>query len=216
MKSALAVPTGAPDGLVYLQEFLTPDFEGILLSHLSALDWDTRGLFRRRGKIVKRREIDFSHDYGRHNRLLTAGAPLPFFLEQVRDACAESIGIDAGTLQQVIVALYRPGAGIDWHTDAIRALGEPICGVSLGAPCTMRFRQRGETGDVWSLRLDPRSLLVFQGPARWDYEYQIPPLRETRYSITLRTLLERQCSALCKKPVVEQRNPSPPVSGLLG
>ena len=77
-------PAGAPPGLGYLPAFLAHDEEAALLAELEQLDWDGRGKFRRRCNVVKRREIDFIHDYGRNNRKLSPGPPLPPFLEPVR------------------------------------------------------------------------------------------------------------------------------------
>jgi alkylated DNA repair dioxygenase AlkB len=36
--------------------------------------------------------------------------------------------------------------------------------------------------------LEPRSLYVMEGAARWNYVHSISPVKELRYSITFRTL----------------------------
>ena len=42
--------------------------------------------------------------------------------------------------------------------------------------------------DLWRLNLLPRSLFVMEGPSRYEFHHRIRQVKETRYSITLRTL----------------------------
>ena len=176
-----------PPGLKYAADFLSVDEEAELLNAVQELDWDAHGLIRRRGRVVKRREIDFIHEYGRHNRQLAEGLPLPPALEDVRARCASCVGVQPALFKQVIVSMYPRGAGIDWHVDSTEAFGDLICGISLAAPCVMQFRQVGGNKS-WSLMRQPRDLLVLRGPSRFEYQHRIPPVKATRYSITLRTL----------------------------
>jgi len=41
---------------------------------------------------------------------------------------------------------------------------------------------------VFAIGLAPRSAYVMQGDIRWRWQQHIPPTKELRYSITLRTL----------------------------
>jgi len=40
--------------------------------------------------------------------------------------------------------------------------------------------------------LEPRSLYVMTGEARWKWKHSIPPVKSLRYAITFRTLRESQ------------------------
>jgi alkylated DNA repair dioxygenase AlkB len=177
-----------PPDLRYLPNFLTSDEEQALIKALAPFDWDGRGLIKRYGQIVRRRELDFLHDYGRNNRRVSTGTPLPEFLAPLRARVATAVQIAPEAIGQIITALYRPGAGIDWHTDSIKAFGEPICSVSLGAPCIMQFRRSKAEGVSYRIALAPRSLLIMEGAARWGYQHHISAVKEQRYSVTLRTL----------------------------
>jgi len=97
---------------------------------------------------------------------------------------------DPQDLVQVIVGRYPAGAGIGWHRDA--PIFERIAGVSLLAPCRMRF-QRGSGGDrsVAELHLASRSAYLMSGDARSEWQHSIPATKSLRYSITFRTLRER-------------------------
>lgn len=53
----------------------------------------------------------------------------------------------------------------------------------------MRFRRvvSGATV-VWRQPLAPRSAYVLDGAARWTWQHHVPPVSETRTSITFRTV----------------------------
>jgi alkylated DNA repair dioxygenase AlkB len=52
----------------------------------------------------------------------------------------------------------------------------------------MRFKPYKKEGKIFSTILEPRSIYVIRGPARWQYQHSIPPVENLRYSITFRTL----------------------------
>ena len=193
-RAGFQIPTGAPPGLLYLPEFLSEGDENSLLKKLRQLDWERYGIVKVRGKISRRREIDFIHEYNTRGRSLSPGRDVPSFLEPLRERCESILDLEPGAIQQVITTKYAPGAPIGWHVDA-KVFGGTICGISLGSSGTMRFRKKG-TGarGSWRLELVPRSLIVMQGPARFEHEHEILPVTEERYSITMRTLPETDSS----------------------
>jgi alkylated DNA repair dioxygenase AlkB len=92
-------------------------------------------------------------------------------------------------LVQVLVSRYPAGAGIGWHRDAAM-FGSKIAGVSLRAPCRMRFQRtlKNKPRETYALELTPRSAYVLSGPARRSWQHSIPATKELRYSVTFRTL----------------------------
>jgi len=58
--------------------------------------------------------------------------------------------------------------------------------------CTFRLRPNDKakqtSASVISFPVRRRSLYVIQGPARSDWQHSITPVKQIRYSITLRTL----------------------------
>lgn len=60
------------------------------------------------------------------------------------------------------------------------------------ANCTFRLRPYDKAkqtkASVISFAVKRRSLYVIKGPARTDWQHSITPVKQTRYSITLRTL----------------------------
>jgi alkylated DNA repair dioxygenase AlkB len=81
-------------------------------------------------------------------------------------------------------------AGIGWHRD--KAEFADVIAVSLGAPCTLRFRRKVGLG--WqraTQRVNPRSAYLLRGPARSEWEHSIPALERLRYSVTFRSLADK-------------------------
>ena len=62
---------------------------------------------------------------------------------------------------------------------------------TLGATAVGPLRERVAAGASWqraSLRLEPRSAYLLQGPARAEWEHSIPRTEGLRHSVTSRTL----------------------------
>jgi alkylated DNA repair dioxygenase AlkB len=91
------------------------------------------------------------------------------------------------TLEQVIVTRYRSGAGIGWHTDA-PVFGPVVATLSLGADWRKEFRRRAGDRAI-RIALPRRSLLILAGEARTHWQHRIAPVKETRVSLSFRTVL---------------------------
>jgi alkylated DNA repair dioxygenase AlkB len=174
-----------PEGLLYREDFVTADEEAQLLSVLSSLEFRAVVM---RGQAARRTVRMFGLDYDYEHGELVPAEPLPASMAWLRDRCAEWMERDPGDLVQILVSRYPEGAGIGWHRDA-PMFGSKIAGVSLLAPCRMRF-QRTVKGlrSVAELELAPRSAYLLTGKARWSWQHSIPATTALRYSVTFRTL----------------------------
>jgi alkylated DNA repair dioxygenase AlkB len=174
-----------PEGLVYVEEFISEDEERSLLALLEEMDFHAITM---RGQTARRTARHFGLDYAYENGAVTPTDPLPDEMTWLRDRCAELIERDPEDLVQVLISRYPEGAGIGWHRDA-PMFGSRIAGVSLRAPCRMRFQRtlRGERS-VAAIELAPRSAYVLSGKARWSWQHSIPATKDLRYSMTFRTL----------------------------
>jgi alkylated DNA repair dioxygenase AlkB len=84
----------------------------------------------------------------------------------------------------VLINEYRPGAGIGWHRD--KAQFDEVAGVSLLAPCVLRFRRKAtETWNRVSLTVEPCLAYVLSGATRTVWEHSIPAVDRLRYSIAV-------------------------------
>lgn len=73
---------------------------------------------------------------------------------------------------QMVANDYHPGAGIFAHVDQA-VFGDTVASVSFGSTCVMQFSD-GESERMEQLLLEPRSVLVLSGEARWSWTHQIP------------------------------------------
>lgn len=73
---------------------------------------------------------------------------------------------------QVIVNEYEPGQGISAHIDCLPCFSDTIASLSLGSSCIMGFTH-SKTGEKQSQFLEPCSLLVLSGDARYQWQHAI-------------------------------------------
>jgi alkylated DNA repair dioxygenase AlkB len=179
---------GAPDGLSFEAEIMTSVEEAAFLKIIRDMPF---GAFRMHGVDAKRRIVRFGEHYVSGSAEMQPASEFPASLEPLRARAAAVSGVPVHALSESLVTEYTPGAGIGWHRDS-PPFGI-IVGVSFGAECRMRFqRGEGEHRQTWSLELPPRSLYVLSGSVRKDWEHSIPAVKETRYSVTFRTLRARR------------------------
>jgi alkylated DNA repair dioxygenase AlkB len=180
------------EGLLYKPDVITPEEEQALLAAMEGVDFRQ---FEMRGQVARRTVRHYGLDYDYEGWKLVPADPLPEPLEWVRDRCAQFAQVEPAALAQTLVTRYPPEAGIGWHRDA-PMFGEPVIGVSLGAPARMRFqRGKGTKREVSEVTLEPRSGYALSGPARWSWQHSIPATKDLRYSITFRTLRRKEAEA---------------------
>ncbi|KAG8953662.1 hypothetical protein FRC04_001866 [Tulasnella sp. 424] len=78
--------------------------------------------------------------------------------------------------RQAILNLYRPGEGITPHVDLLKRFGDGIIIVSLGSATVMQLApvapsNKDDSVDLW---LEPRSILVLEKDARYQWTHGIP------------------------------------------
>jgi alkylated DNA repair dioxygenase AlkB len=180
--------SAGPDGLAYRPEAIAPDEEAALLAFLGSLELHAVTM---RGRTARRTVRHYGYAYDYETWRVVPGEPLPAELAPARRRCADTAGLVEAELAQTLVTRYPPGATIGWHRDA-PAFGI-VAGLSLGAPCRMRF-QRGEGAEreVTEVALEPRSAYVLAGSARTEWQHSIPPAKAERWSLTFRTLRQRE------------------------
>jgi alkylated DNA repair dioxygenase AlkB len=181
-------PSKEPEGIVYLPEVLPAGEEAELLQRFETLRFDPIVLH---GRAAKRTGRHYGLDYDYESRTPMPGEPVPDWLLPARARAAGLAGHEPEELAEILVQHYPPGATIGWHRDA--PAFDTVIGISLGGSSRLRF-QRGkrERRRVWEVLLEPRSGYVLTGEARRSWEHSIPPTKERRYSITFRTLRNRE------------------------
>src|SRR3954453_19125908 len=174
-------------GLEYREEFISEAEENALLDRLTPLDLAP---FRFHGWLGNRKTQSFGWRYDFDDASFTPTEPLPEWLPPLRAKVAGFAGRDPEEFVHVLLARYDPGAGIGWHRD--RDVFENVVGVSLSTPAILRFRQRAGSGfRRASLEVAPRSAYLLSGESRWEWEHNIAPGEQLRFSITFRSLSDK-------------------------
>jgi alkylated DNA repair dioxygenase AlkB len=151
--SLLEPEPSLPKGFCYCSELISEAEERALVVEIERLPFQE---FEFHGFSGKRRVVSFGWQYSFSDAKLRKAELIPQFLLPVREKAARFAGLDAHTLDHVLVTEYSLGAAIGWHKD--KAIFNEVIGVSLLSACTFRFRKKAGTG--WqraSLRLQPRS-----------------------------------------------------------
>jgi alkylated DNA repair dioxygenase AlkB len=176
-----------PEGLLYQPDFLSEAEEAELVRIFRELPFQA---FDFHGYTAKRRVLGFGFGYDFTTRRATPTQNFPEFLSPVRERAAQFAGVSAADLVEGMVTEYSPGAPIGWHRDAPQF--GTVIGISLASTSRMRFKPYKAEGKPVALMLEPRSIYVMRGPARWKFQHSIPAVKELRYSITFRTLRGRE------------------------
>ena len=177
-----------PPGFAYHPAVLDEVEERELAGHLEALDFAAVTM---RGAVARRRTKHFGWIYGYESWRITPGPPIPDFLDPVRRRVARLAGVSPEALVEVLINAYPTGAGIGWHRDAPQF--GVVIGVSLLGECRLRFqRGRGAARQTRAVTIAPRSAYVLDGDARYEWQHSVPPTKALRYSVTFRTLRERE------------------------
>jgi DNA oxidative demethylase len=171
----------APNGFVYVRDFLSWEEQAALLAKLLKLDYQ-HDTFR--GQRLKRGYAQFGYTYVSAGRKLVIAVSMPEFLREVIDKTRPYCS-DGVEFNQCIVTHYPPSSGIGWHADAPR-FGECVVGVSLGSEARFQFRPNGAEKVSYEVRAAPGSMYLMRGPARWDFQHQVVPVNAERYSLTFR------------------------------
>lgn len=176
-----------PPGFLLWPEFLSRDEERALLDALAEIPLRNSKFHEYTARrLTAAFGLRYSFDTGR----VSTAPPAPPYLDALAARVARHVGLAPQAFPHVLVTQYPPGAPIGWHRDAPPFLA--IYGVSLGASCSFRLRpyqlELRDRQHTVRLELPPRSLYAMTGPARNAWQHSIAPVRDTRWSITLRTL----------------------------
>ncbi|RIX85233.1 alpha-ketoglutarate-dependent dioxygenase AlkB [Acidovorax cavernicola] len=180
-------PAAAIEGLRYDTEFLSHEDEASLLRIVQRLPLKE---MRYKEYTARRRGTSFGGSYDFDTNRLKPGAPLPEALHPLRAKAAAWAGVAPEDLTHMLIAEYRPGTPLGWHRDVPDF--EDIVGVSLHGDAVMQFRPYVPGGPAsgpaaLEILVEPRSVYLLRGPARWAWQHAIAPTEALRYSITLRT-----------------------------
>ncbi len=159
---------GVP-GLRYRPDLVTPDEERELLAAVDGAPWS---------ETLKRRVQHYGYRYDYKARAVDREMYLGPLPDWARPTIARMLAKELmpAPPDQLIVNEYLPGQGISAHVDCIPCFGPVITALSLGSACVMEFTPPVEASDDAAkieLVLRPRSLLILQDQARYQWRHAI-------------------------------------------
>ena len=173
-----------PEGLRYQPALINRSDETALVEHVRELPFRE---FEFHGYLGKRRVVSFGWKYDFGSQRLQKAEEIPDYLVSLRSLAALFANLQPEAFEQVLVTEYANGAGIGWHRD--KAVFGQVVGISLLAPCTLRFRRKVDGNwERANLRAEPRSAYHLSGRARSEWEHSISRVDTLRYSITFRSM----------------------------
>ncbi|GAA2637363.1 alpha-ketoglutarate-dependent dioxygenase AlkB [Actinomadura fulvescens] len=178
-------------GLLCVHHWLDTDTQQRLTADIDAAPWSSQ---------LRRRVQHYGHryDYGSRGMSGAPAPPLPGWALTLARRLHED-GYFERQPDQVIVNEYLPGQGISAHVDRVPSFGPVVASVSLLSACVMEFTHPQDKTRA-PVRLEPGSLCVMTGPARFTWRHAIPARktdpgpdrrvpRRRRVSVTFRTVL---------------------------
>lgn len=179
-------------GLDYLEHFITPDEEAMLLEAIDQEPWRND---------LKRRVQHYGYRYDYTSRRVDAAdhiGSLPAWATFLSERLLAG-GHFATVPDQLIVNEYESGQGIASHIDCQPCFGDVVSSLTLGSHCVMEMTSAAQ-GEVIPLLLERRSMLVLSGDARHFWKHGIPKRktdlvgetrrpRGRRVSLTFRTVI---------------------------
>lgn len=164
MDAPAVVPPGV-SGLQYIPDFVTREAHDQLLRDVNSQPWLAD---------LKRRVQHYGYKYDYKSRRIDQTmriGPLPEWALPVADDLVKR-GLMPELPDQLIVNEYEPGQGIAAHVDCVPCFTDTIASLSLGSACVMNFANK-HAGETIPLLLDPGSLVVMKGEARYGWTHGI-------------------------------------------
>lgn len=159
------------DGLTYIRNFISQSEQDLLLQKIYQQPWLTD---------LKRRvqHYGYKYDYTKHvtNQSMYIGA-LPDWSLAIASILHQSYSLTFP--DQMIVSEYEPGQGVAAHVDCKTCFGDSIISLSLASACLMDFSHK-EKGEKMPILLEPMSLIVMQGEARYEWKHAIAKRKSDR------------------------------------
>ena len=164
---------GIPD-LSYVADYITRAEAEKLLAHVDNGVWlaDLKRRVQHYGfkYDYRKRKVDMSMHVGR----------LPDWLERLSQKLY-SDGHMPKIADQVIVNEYLPGQGISAHIDCEPCFEDTIVSMSLESSCVMHFTNKRDQTLKIPVLLEPRSIVVLTGQARYEWMHSINARRNDEW-----------------------------------
>lgn len=157
----------AIEGLRYIPNFLTASDHNRLLTLIDAAPWNTNW---------KRRVQPYGGAYGS-----SSSAPMPLWAKELAERL-HNMYLTPFICDHMLVNEYLPGQGIAPHAD-YDLYDRTVVSISLGSHCMMDLERLDGT-EKHGLWLEPRSVLIMDGEARYQWRHGIAARKKDSWNGT--------------------------------
>ena len=206
----------AIEGMTYIADFLSAPEQEAVLREIDLQPW--------RSDLIRRvQHYGYRYDYKarRVDRSMFLG-PLPSFALPTANRLVER-SLYPQLPDQLIVNEYVPGQGITAHIDCEPCFDKTIAMVSLGWAYEMDFIHSESKDNVRHILLEPGSILVVSGEARYHWLHQIKARksdhgirRRRRVSLTFRNVLLCDFQVAASSATSRENHPPAPLLEVYG
>ena len=161
-------------GLFYQNDFLNSNEEKAILSQIEKEEWDSS---------LKRRVQHYGYIYDYKKKNISQDSrkgELPDWLFALEKKIKATFNLEQ-SFDQVIINEYEPGQGISNHIDCVPCFEDIIVSVSLLSSCVMQFSKDSEKHEII---LNPRSILLLSGDARYLWKHGIKAVKNDQWQNT--------------------------------
>ena len=150
-------------GLKYISNYISITHEDELLKLIDSQNWNLD---------LKRRTQHYGYKYNYTARVLDSSyylGEMPCWLDELCNRLhLESVFTQKP--DQVIINEYMQGQGIADHIDSSGCFTDIVCSLSMVSGCIMNLKNGNIKKNIY---LEPRSLLILQGDARYKWKHGI-------------------------------------------
>lgn len=176
-----------PQGFAYYPAFITNEEEQQLINAISDIGLQNMQFHQYQ---AKRKTAGFGMGWNFINKVLTGGEPIPATFEFIINKIADFFSLDKAAIAQFLITEYPEGSVINWHRDAPPF--DKIIGLSLLSDAIFKLRplqkELQNRAAIISLEIKRCSLYIMEGESKSAWQHCIIPVKQTRYSLTFRTL----------------------------
>ncbi|MCX8525615.1 alpha-ketoglutarate-dependent dioxygenase AlkB [Chryseobacterium formosus] len=161
-------------GLLYQDDFLSIEEEKVMISEIDNAVWDTN---------LKRRVQHYGYMYDYKKKNIDQDLKinkLPDWLLALERKIRTTFNLE-NSFDQVIINEYEPGQGISNHIDCVPCFEDVIISISLLSSCVMQFSKDVEKHEIL---LQPRSILLLSGEARYHWKHGIKSVKNDKFQNT--------------------------------
>jgi alkylated DNA repair dioxygenase AlkB len=187
MQTLFDVSPAYPQGFSYHKDFITEEEEQFLLAAVKEVDLHPMQFH---GYTALRKVRSYGYDYHFNTQAISKGDPIPPAFIGLAEKVATHMQVTVAALAEMLITEYPPGSVINWHRDAPPF--HQIAGISLLSEVIFKLRPHDKAKQnrkaIASFEVAPRSMYIIAGESRTGWQHSTAPVRDTRFSITFRTL----------------------------